>query len=86
MALSVIMDLSVLLFMIKICLPGTHTEASGKDSLIPKKLTIFSDVELEAIPRECFGNSRIDLYYGRSTARVVILQCAEYTGLCQRVF
>ena len=85
MALSVITDLSVLLFMIKICSPGTHTEASGKESLISKKLMIFSDVELEAIPRECYGNSRIDLYHGRSTARVVILQCGEYTGLCQRV-
>ena len=50
-----------------------------------RKLTIFSDVELEAVSRECFGNSRIDLYHGRSTARVVILQCAEYTGLCQCV-
>ena len=46
---------------------------------------IFSDMELGAIPRECFGNSRFDLYYGRSTARVVIPQCAQYTGLRQRV-
>ena len=79
------MDLSAPLFMIKMCLPGTHTEASGKHSLISWKLMIFSDVELEAVPRECFGNSRIDLYYGRSTARVVIPQCTEHTGLCQRV-
>ena len=79
------MDLSALLFMIKICLPGTHTEASRKHSLILWKLIIYSDVEFEAIPRECFGNSRIDLYHGRSTARVVIPQCTEYTGLCQRV-
>ena len=81
MVLSAIMDHSALLFMVKISSPGTHTEARGKHSLISQKLTIFSDMELKAIRGQCHDGSRINLYYSRSTARLVIRQCAEYAGL-----
>ena len=46
----------------------------------------LSDMELEAISGQRFDDSRVNLYYSRSTACVVILQCAKYTGLRQCVF
>lgn len=79
------MDHSALLFMVRTCGLGTHTEASGKHLSISQKLIIPSDMEPNTLPGQCYEHSRINLHYSRSTARVVFPQCGEHTRLRQRV-